>query len=130
MGGVPMTRTSSSLSRFLIHWAMSSVAVWVATRLVTGIHITGPWWHYVFVALVLGFVGATVGVLLKLMTLPLIVLTLGLFLVIVNAVVLSITASLFSFMTVDGFGAAILGALIISAVNLVLDVVVTKPLTH
>jgi len=75
------------MARFLLHWLVTAVALGAATRLVPGIHIaSGP--VLVFAALVLGFVNAIVRPVLVLLTLPLTVLTLGIFYFIVNGAAL------------------------------------------
>lgn len=75
---------------FLISVLGTAGALWVATWLVSGFDFEGEWWQFLIVALILGLANAIVKPILKLFSLPLIVLTLGLFLIIVNALVLQL----------------------------------------
>lgn len=75
---------------FLISLVGTALALWVAVWLVPGFEFTGDWWQFLIAAVILGVINAIVKPILKLFSLPLIVLTLGLFLIIVNAAVLQI----------------------------------------
>lgn len=110
------------IKKFLLNWGVTAIALWVAVWIVSGLHITGGPFDYLWIALLFGFINATIGVIAKLFTLPLIILTLGLFLIVVNALVLEITAGLVDSFAIDNFGSALGGALIISIVSLLLDV--------
>jgi putative membrane protein len=97
---------------FLIRLAISALGLWLADEIVSGIHIddTGT---LVAAALLLGIVNAVVRPLLILLTLPITVLTLGLFLLVVNAAMLGLVAALLDGFHVAGFGSALLGSLIV-----------------
>ncbi len=125
-----MTSAKSGLPGFFVNWVLTAVAVWIAARLVTGIHVDGGALHYLVIAVVLGLVGATVGTVTKFVTFPMIVVTFGLFLLVVNTIVLAVTAWLLSYLSIDGFGAAFMGALIISVVGALLNAFIGKPLTR
>ena len=84
------------------------------TEIVPGIHVYGGFGWYVWVALIFSVVNMILGPIFRLLSLPLIVLTLGLFLLVVNAALLGITAALSSHLAVDSFGAAVLGGLLIA----------------
>jgi putative membrane protein len=106
--------------RHLINWFLSALAVWVVAQFVHGFHVTGVA-AALIAALVIGFVNATLGTLLKLITLPLTVLTLGLFWLVINALMLELASALLSpAFRVDTFGAAFWGAIVLSLVNMVL----------
>jgi putative membrane protein len=108
------------LLRHLINWFLSALAVWVVAQFVHGFHVTGIA-AALIAALVIGFVNATLGTLLKLITLPLTVLTLGLFWLVINALMLELASALLSpAFRVDTFGAAFWGAIILSLVNMLL----------
>ena len=107
----------------LIRWLILAVAVWVTTALVSGIDVNGGAGTYLLVAIVLASVNAVLGTILRLLSFPLIVLTLGIFSLVINALMLLVTDSLMDSFDVDGFGPALLGAVIIAAVTLVLDLV-------
>jgi putative membrane protein len=104
------------MARFLMHWIVIAIALGAATRLVPGIHIhSGP--VLVLAALVLGFVNAVVRPVLVVLTLPLTVLTLGLFYFIVNAAAFGLAAALVPGFTVDTLGSAILGSVVVALVS-------------
>lgn len=118
---------------FLLRVIINAVAIWLATLLLSGLDVVGGDSDagrvvvFLVVALVFGVVNAIVKPIVKLLALPLYILTLGLFTIVVNAAMLWLVAWL-SEMTeyglrVDNFGTALLGALIISIVSFVLSVV-------
>jgi putative membrane protein len=104
--------------RHLINWILSALAVWVVAQFVTGFHVRGAGAALV-AALVIGFVNATLGTLLKLVTLPLTILTLGIFWLVINALMLELASFLLKpAFRVDSFGDAFLGAIALSLVNM------------
>jgi putative membrane protein len=104
------------MARFLLHLLVTAVALGAAARLVPGIHIaSGP--VLVFAALVLGFVNAVVRPVLVVLTLPLTVLTLGIFYFIVNGAAFGLAAWLVPGFTVASLGSAILGSVIVALVS-------------
>lgn len=118
--------------RFLIRLIITAAALAAAVWLVPGISHTGPAWHLLLVALVFGLVNALVRPLLLTLTCPLIVLTLGIFVLVVNALMLWLTAALadalgFAFY-VTGFWPALFGAIVISIISTLLNLFVGRPL--
>jgi putative membrane protein len=116
--------------RLLIRWAITAFALFVAAWLVPGISVdSGGWVIYAVMAVILGLVNAVVRPVLKLLTCPLIVLTLGLFTLVINAVTLWLSSQIavhwfhLNF-TVRNFWAALLGSLIVSVVSVVLSIFV------
>jgi putative membrane protein len=93
---------------------------------VNGIEHRGSWWSLLFVAVVFGALNASIRPLLTLLSLPIIILTLGLFILVINALMLMITGWVSGVLNlgfhVDGFWAAFLGGLIVAIVSLVLSV--------
>jgi putative membrane protein len=81
----------------------------------------GEYGTYLWIGLIFGLVNAIVGPVLRLLSLPFVLLTLGLFLLIINAALLGLTAALTDRMTIDGFGTAILGGLILAIAGWVAD---------
>lgn len=77
----------------------------------------GEYGTYLWIGLIFGVVNAIVGPVLRLLSLPFVVLTLGLFLLVVNAALLGLTAAITDRLTVDGFGTAVLGGLILGLVS-------------
>jgi len=106
---------------FLLRVLVNAAALWLATRMVTGVVFTGKWVALLLVALVFGVINAIVKPITKLITFPLIVLTLGLFLLVINALMLELTSALSGMLglgfRVHGFWAALLGGLVVSVVN-------------
>ena len=100
--------------RLLLRWATMALAFWVATQLVPGIQVEGSTWSYFWIALLFGAINVTVGSLVKVFTFPAVILTLGLFLVVINAAMISLTARWSDLLTVEDFWSAIFAALIIS----------------
>lgn len=113
----------------LIRWFINAVALWVAVQLV-GIEATENVTTFAAVALIFGLVNALIGPILKFLTCPLIMLTLGLFTLVINAVLLLVTSwvaeQLGLVFRVEGFWQAFLGALVISVVSFVLSVVIKE----
>jgi len=117
---------------FLLRVIINAVAIWLATLVLSGLEVVGGGDTtttvivFLVVALVFGIVNAVVKPIVKLLALPLYVLTLGLFTVIVNAAMLWLTSWLSQRteygLRIDNFGTAVLGALIISVVSFVLSV--------
>ena len=101
---------------FLVHWAVQAVALYVAARLVGGIHLSSDT-TLVIAALVIGLINATVRPVLTILSLPLTILTLGLFYLVVNGACLMLAAALVPGFQVQGCVAAILGALVMSLVG-------------
>jgi putative membrane protein len=114
--------------RLLLRLAVNAIALWVAIRLVDGIGHTGPAWSLLMIALVFGLVNALVRPFLLLLTCPFILLTLGLFTLIVNTLMLWLTAQLSELLglglRIEGFWPTFWGALIISVVSGIINLLV------
>ncbi|HXG90073.1 MAG TPA: phage holin family protein [Vicinamibacterales bacterium] len=101
---------------FLIHTVVLAIAIWIAANVVPGVTVTS-WSSLAIAALVLGLINAIVRPILTILTLPITVLTLGLFYLVVNGVAFALAAALvpgFQIATITG---AILGALLTSVVS-------------
>jgi putative membrane protein len=105
--------------RLLINWVLSALAVWIVAHVVPGIYVSGPM-AALIAALVIGFINATLGFLLKILTFPLTLITLGLFWFVINALMLEFASALVPGFQVHGFVAAFLGAIVLSLVNVIL----------
>jgi putative membrane protein len=101
---------------FLLRMAISAFALWVASAIVPGMTIVGTP-TLLAAALLLGLVNAFVRPLALLLTLPFTVVTLGLFVLVVNAAMLGLVAALLDGFTLSGFGSALLGSLVVSLVG-------------
>ena len=98
---------------FLLRVVIVAAGLWLASKLVPGIEITDGW-SLLWAALVLGIMNAVVRPVLIIMTLPLTILTLGLFLLVINAAMLSLVAWMLDGVIVSGFWSAFFGAIVIS----------------
>lgn len=109
---------------------INAAALWAATRLVPGISFDGDWRLLLAVALVFGVLNVALRPILILLTLPLFILTLGLFTFVLNAVMLWLTGLVSDALRlgfhVDGFGAAFLGALVVTVVSFLLSLFVAS----
>ena len=104
----------------------SALAVWAATALGPGIHVHGGAWSYFWVALLFSVINTTIGSMLKLLTLPAVLLSMGLFIVVINAAMLELTARWSSALTINNFWSALFAALIISLVSGLLNSTVKR----
>ena len=118
--------------KLLIRWVIASLALFAAAWLVPGIQVEGNGWIiYAVMAVILGLVNAIVRPLLKLLTCPLIILTLGLFTLVINGLALwlasVVAVNWFNVgFYVNGFWPAFLGALIVSIVTVILSALVRE----
>ncbi len=123
MQAPPPCRRARSL---VLRWLISTLAIFVAVYLIPGIGFVGPGWQLGIVAAVFGLVNAALRPLLTLLTCPLIILSLGLFGLVINALLLLLTARIAAGLgvqfTVDSFFSAFLGGLVISLVSVLLNV--------
>jgi putative membrane protein len=102
------------LARLALRLVVLALIIMLVTKVVSGVDVHGGFSTYLWVAVLFSVVNAIIGPILRLLSLPFVVLTLGLFLLVVNAALLAITAGLSSKLDVDSFGAAVLGGLIIA----------------
>lgn len=107
----------------LLSWILSAIAVWVVAQIVPGISVDGAI-AALIAAIIIGFVNGTVGYLIKILTLPLTIVTFGLFLLVINALMLQLSSMIIPGFHVAGFGAAFIGSIVLSLVNMVLQSVV------
>ena len=101
---------------FLIRLAIGMLGLWVAQSIVPGVRITGLG-TLALAAFLLGLANAVVRPLLVILTLPITLLTLGLFLLVVNAAVLALVAALLDEFTIAGFWSALFGSCVVSVVS-------------
>jgi len=106
--------------RFLARLVLNGVAIILAAYVLPGIHIAGPFAALV-AGVILGFVNAIVRPVLFFLTLPLTLVTLGLFIFVLNAICFALTAWLVPGFSVDGFWWALFGALLVSIVSWILN---------
>ena len=110
---------------FIARLLVNAAALWVATRIVPGVGYSGGVLPLLAVALVFGVVNAIIGTATKIVTFPIIILTLGIFILVINGLMLMLTSAVSSALGlgfhVSGFGAAFWGALVVSLVSTILS---------
>jgi putative membrane protein len=101
----------------LIRWAALAFSMWIATLVVPGITVAGGVTTYLWVALLFGLINSVFGSIIKVLTFPVSIVTFGLFLLVVNAAMLSLTARWSDKLEVTGFWSALFASLIISVIT-------------
>jgi putative membrane protein len=110
------------VTRLLVHWFLSAIALLIVANVVPGFHVRGLG-SALLAAAVIGLVNGTLGLILKIISLPLIILTFGLFLLVVNALMLEFSSVFVPGFVVNGFVPAFWGALVLSLLHLVMRAV-------
>jgi putative membrane protein len=105
--------------RLLLNWLLSALALLIVAYVVPGFHVSGLA-AALWAVIVIGFVNATLGLFLKVITLPLTILTLGIFWLIINALMLELATVLVPGFHIANFGAAFVGAIVLMLVNMFL----------
>ena len=120
------------MTRFILRWLINAVAIFLAIRFVPGISLGGGWIAIIWLALIFGLVNAFLRPLLQILTCPLIILTLGLFTLLINTFLFWLTARIGALvgiqMTIEGFLPAFLGGLVISVVSILLSLILKDEL--
>jgi putative membrane protein len=106
---------------FIVRLSINAAALWVATRVVPGVTYSGGWFPFFGVALIFGVLNTFVGFAAKLLTFPLILITLGVFILVINGLMLWLTSVVSETLglgfRVEGFWPAFFGALVVSVVS-------------
>jgi putative membrane protein len=105
--------------RLLLNWLLSAISLLIVSHLIPGFYVR-DFTAALIAALVIGLINATLGLLLKLITLPLTILTLGIFWWVINALMLLFASNFVSGFAVRGFWAAFWGAVVLSLINMIL----------
>ena len=117
------------LAFLLIRWAVLAAAFAITAWLLDGVDVSGGFWGYLWVSALFGIVNVLIGTILRILTLPLMLLTLGLFSILVNAFLLQIIDGISDNFTIDEFWwTAIWAAIILSIVSVILDMIVRSAL--
>ena len=103
----------------LVQWLLSAIALLIVSRLVPGFHVDGLW-PAMIASLVIGLLNATVGLILKIITFPLSILTLGVFLLVINGLMILLASSIVRGFHVRGFGAAFWGAVVLALLGMLI----------
>ncbi len=112
----------------VIQIVVNAAALWIATRIIPGLSFVGEWWKLVLVALAFSLINSYLRPILRILTFPITIMTLGIFLLVLNALLLlllgAISKELALGFTVADFGAAFLGAIVVALVGLALSMVI------
>jgi putative membrane protein len=114
--------------KLIVRWLLLAAALLFVARLYPGVRVTG-FGAAMVAAFVLGLLNTLLRPLLVLLTLPVTLLTLGLFLFVINALLFWVAANVLAGFTVAGFGAALIGSLIYSLFGMVIDVIMERLFT-
>ena len=103
--------------KLVLRWAILAGSFWVTTLIVDGIQIKSGAWNFFWVAALFAIINTLLGSILKLFTLPAVILTFGLFVFVINAAMLMLTDRWSDVITIDRFTSALIGSFIISIVS-------------
>ena len=112
--------------KLLLRWAVLALSFWITTLIVGGIQIKSGAWNYFWVAALFGSINMVLGSLLKLLTLPAVILSFGLFIFVINAAMLMLTDRWSDTVTIDSFRSALVGSLIISVLSGLINKIVKR----
>jgi putative membrane protein len=115
----PTGRTKEKTMALLLQWVLSAIALLIVSRIVPGFHVQGVW-PALIASLVIGLLNATVGVVLKIVTFPISILTLGLFLLVINALMILLASHIVRGFHVNGFGPAFWGAVVLALLGMMI----------
>jgi putative membrane protein len=116
------TQEEQKMVYLLVNWVVSAVSLMIVAHLISGFQIES-FGTALVAALVIGLINATIGLVLKIVTFPLTIVTLGLFLFVVNAIVLLMASKLVSGFFIASFGAAFVAAIVLALVHMLLRAV-------
>lgn len=120
------------MTKFILRWVINAVALYLAVYLVPGLNLQGGWLSIFWLALIFGLINAFLRPLLKLLTCPLIFLTLGLFTLLINTFLFwltSLVGQAFGIgFTIDGFWPAFFGGLVVTLVSVVMSLILKDEL--
>jgi len=106
----------------LVQWFLYALALLIVSKIVPGFHVNGLW-PALIASLVIGFLNATVGMVLKIITFPISVITFGLFLLVINGLMIILASKLVPGFIVQGFGPAFWGAVVLALLGMVIKAV-------
>jgi putative membrane protein len=115
------------MTKFILRWVVNAIALFLAVYLVPGVNLEGGWVSILWLALIFGLINAFLRPLLTLLTCPLIVLTLGLFTLLINTFLFWLTSQVgqaFGIgITIEGFWPAFLGGLVVTVVSVIMSLI-------
>jgi putative membrane protein len=122
------------MTKFILRWTINAIALFLAVYFVPGINLEGEWTSIIWLALIFGLINAFLRPLLKLLTCPLIFLTLGLFSLLINTFLFWLTGQVGGAFgigfTIEDIWAALLGGLVVTVVSVVLSLILKDELKH
>ena len=113
------------MGRILLNWLVSAVSLLIVAHIIPGIAIEG-FFTALIAALVIGLVNATVGLVLKILTFPLTIVTLGIFWWVINALMLWVASSFVPGFVITSFGSAFVGAIVLALVSMLFHSVLQR----
>jgi len=120
------------MTKFIMRWVINAIALFLAVYLVPGVNLQGGWVSIIWLALIFGLINAFLRPLLKLLTCPLIILTLGLFTLLINTFLFWLTSQVGQAFgigfTIDGFWPAFLGGLVVTVVSVIMSLILKDEL--
>ena len=120
------------MTKFILRWIINAIALFLAVYLIPGVSLQGGWTSIIWLALIFGLINAFLRPLLKLLTCPFIVLTLGLFTLLINTFLFWLTGQVGQVfgvgLTIDGFWPAFLGGLVVTVVSVILSLILKDDL--
>ncbi|GBD98922.1 membrane protein of unknown function [bacterium BMS3Abin07] len=109
----------------ILQWFINAVAIIISVRIVDGITFNGRWWQMIIIGSVFGIVNSLIKPIVKFFTYPIIIITLGIFTLVINAAMLVLTSLISGFLNfgfeITGFLPALWGALIVSIISIILS---------
>jgi putative membrane protein len=112
--------------RLLVHWLLSALAILAVAHYVQGFYVE-DFLIALIAAVVIGLINGTLGLFVKIVTFPLTIFTLGIFLLIVNAVMLKVAAAVLPGFRIEGFMPAFWGALLLAILNVIIRALTRAP---
>ena len=120
------------MTKFILRWVINAIALFLAVYLVPGVSLQGGWISLIWLALIFGLINAFLRPLLKLLTCPLIFLTLGLFTLLINTFLFWLTSQVGQAFgigfTISGFWPAFLGGLVVTVVSVIMSLILKDEL--
>jgi putative membrane protein len=120
------------MTKFILRWTINAIALFLAVYFVPGINLESGWTSIIWLALIFGLINAFLRPLLKLLTCPLILLTLGLFTLLINTFLFWLTGQVGQYFgigfTIENFWAALLGGIVVTVVSVVLSLILKDEL--
>jgi len=114
------------MMRLIIHVLSNALGIWAAARLVPGIHFSGNWKWLILAGVVLGIINFLVKPIVKIISLPLIWITLGLFTIVINILMLNLAAKIVGALVIDTWTAAFWAVVVISIINYVVSAIIQE----